>query len=800
MPPVIGAFSVERLLGRGGMGLVYLAHQAGLSRPVALKVLDPVYSADAEFAARFRNEARILGQLDSLHIVGIHDYGEADGLLYLAMQYVAGGDLGDFVRRNGRLSVSAALAVFSQIMEALRDAHAVGVLHRDVKPSNVLLRADQEEPFVYLADFGIAHEDDTDGLTQTGFVPGSLNFMAPERHLGESATVKTDVYAAACVLWVMLTGHVPFTGTGMQVISGHLSGVVPQLAGDGSDVALVNYLVRWCLAKDPSDRPTAGEVLAFLKRGTVSDVLPGLVVSRLEDQDASSICVSFDESMSKPMPKSVDSADTGSGCGQSVDLVSKEVDSTGVGTAAANEDGSTEGSNPELLSALGSGALLKEDSSDVSPAAGESGLDVKPGGMQEAVGEISVDGEMASELSGLAGLEAGLSEAATILKFARVANSDLDVSGGDTHDEVQSDGVADIESSSLERSRHRRRWLTAVIILLVMGIIGEGGWAYSYWNGSYVGVVDDINRTVVAGQADTPQQAVRGFLLALADSNAEDALKFAVNPPVDRTYLTDAVLKVSNQLRPMSKSVAAAINQDSTRGNIMVDATYWLGSLPVFDTFHIVNKNGYFFLRFVTGTITVPANSVFERINGAAMSVSSQPKNWEVFPGTYQVTIDNPLMAITDGATLLVTQIQSTVVMPTQTFGLAPGAQDVLASLAGDALTKCMAEINTMTTCGFGDVYFTDKKTGKRLDPKPNTARWVFQDDNIFFTGASFGLADQYHASAVALAAISMNLRVYYTITAGEPARWSDYTLTYAVIDFSDANNPQVTFNWVHAT
>ena len=232
LPKQIGAYTIVRELGRGGMGIVYLATQAGLKRQVALKVLDPDMATDAIFVGRFHHEAESLARVDSPHIIAIHDHGQSDQWLYLVTQYVAGGDLATYVRRQGVMDVAGALAIFNQILWGLKDAHSVGVLHRDVKPSNILLRADRDEPYVYLCDFGIA-QTDADGPTRTGFVAGSVNFMAPERHEGRPATVQSDIYSAACVLWVMLTGKMPYSGTEFQVAMGHVTGPIPQLEGDG---------------------------------------------------------------------------------------------------------------------------------------------------------------------------------------------------------------------------------------------------------------------------------------------------------------------------------------------------------------------------------------------------------------------------------------------------------------------------------------------------------------------------------------------------------------------------------------
>ena len=261
----IGAYRVEAEIGRGGMGIVYRATQLGLNRPVALKILDPRLASEETFAGRFSREAAILASLDSPHIIQIFDYGDLNGYLYLAMQYVAGGDVSQLVGRTGALPPAAAIQIFTQVLEALGDAHARGIVHRDVKPSNVLLRPGGTEPFAYLCDFGIAQTADG-GLTQPGLVAGSWAFMSPERHAGRPATQRSDLYSAACVLWAMLTSRNVYSGTDVQVAMAHLNAPVPQLPGSDPLVVELNRLFWACLAKNPDERPeTAAEVLSMAR-------------------------------------------------------------------------------------------------------------------------------------------------------------------------------------------------------------------------------------------------------------------------------------------------------------------------------------------------------------------------------------------------------------------------------------------------------------------------------------------------------------------------------------------------------
>lgn len=266
-PERIGPFTIDRELGRGGMGVVYLATQTGLHRKVAVKVLDPRLAEDPDFVARFTREAIVLASLDSAHVITIYDHGRSGDYLYLATQYVDGGDLHSYIGRRGPLPPRVALDIFGQVVGALGDAHGRGVVHRDIKPSNILLRGDRAEPYAYLCDFGIAQDLTDTQLTRTGFVAGSLAYMPPERHRGDPASMQSDLYSAGCVLWVMLTGKTPYAGTEVQMAMAHLGAAVPQLPGTGEEIAALNRLLAWTLAKDPAERPrTAAELLAATRK------------------------------------------------------------------------------------------------------------------------------------------------------------------------------------------------------------------------------------------------------------------------------------------------------------------------------------------------------------------------------------------------------------------------------------------------------------------------------------------------------------------------------------------------------
>ena len=220
-------YRLGRLLGRGAMGVVYEAEQVSLGRRVALKMISLTYAADPEFTARFHREATLQAAMDSPHIVRVFDHGEIDEVMYVSTQFVAGGDLGNRLASVGRLSVPDALQLTDQIAEALGESHGRGVLHRDVKPSNVLLRQGPEV-YAYLCDFGIARSADSD-LTSAGDVMGTYGYLAPERCQGEPATPATDQYALGCLLVAALTGHAPYTGSEFDIMRQHIEAEVPHL-------------------------------------------------------------------------------------------------------------------------------------------------------------------------------------------------------------------------------------------------------------------------------------------------------------------------------------------------------------------------------------------------------------------------------------------------------------------------------------------------------------------------------------------------------------------------------------------
>lgn len=253
---LFGRYRIEALIGSGGMGAVYLAEDPRLGRKVALKLVsragDPA-SAD-EFVRRFEREAGVLARLDSRRVIAVYDYGEEDGQPFIVTQYVAGGDLGHLLREYGPLRPALAAAICAQVADALADAHTAGVVHRDVKPANVLVRDPAAaQPEVLLCDFGVARTH-SDGLTTPGSVTGTWAYLAPECGRGEPATPASDLYALGCVLWTCLTGAPPYDGSDVEIAIAHQQQPVPQLAATTPGAAELNPVLARMLAKAPQDR------------------------------------------------------------------------------------------------------------------------------------------------------------------------------------------------------------------------------------------------------------------------------------------------------------------------------------------------------------------------------------------------------------------------------------------------------------------------------------------------------------------------------------------------------------------
>lgn len=257
-----GHYELHEVIGTGGMGQVARATDTRLGRDVALKVMHPSTAMDDEYRARFQREAAIVARLTDPHVIPIHGYGEIDGRLYLDMRLVEGRNLAQLFDR-GRLEVSRSLDLLGQIADALDSAHRAGLVHRDVKPSNILV---DPKGFAYLVDFGIAASVSQQDLTSSGQIVGSASYMAPERlHPPSRSDARSDVYSLACVLYQALTGSKPFVADEqVQLIAAHLNAPPPSLRAHRTDLPeALDRVVRSGMAKDPRQRPaTAPKLMA----------------------------------------------------------------------------------------------------------------------------------------------------------------------------------------------------------------------------------------------------------------------------------------------------------------------------------------------------------------------------------------------------------------------------------------------------------------------------------------------------------------------------------------------------------
>jgi serine/threonine-protein kinase len=255
-----GRYELRALAGSGGMAEVYLAYDRVLDRHVAIKLLRARYAEDEEFVERFRREAKSAASLVNRYIVPIFDWGEAaDGTYYIVMEYVPAGDLKDRMKSEGRLSPDAAADVALQVAEALQAAHERGIIHRDVKPRNILIAGSGH---IKVADFGIARAVASTTISQSGDILGSLNYMSPEQAEGERVGPGSDLYSLGVVLFEMLTGRVPFdVTTPADVAAGHTEGPPPLSTLNSAVPEGVNAIVMRLLATDPDIRYGSAEKL-----------------------------------------------------------------------------------------------------------------------------------------------------------------------------------------------------------------------------------------------------------------------------------------------------------------------------------------------------------------------------------------------------------------------------------------------------------------------------------------------------------------------------------------------------------
>jgi serine/threonine-protein kinase len=272
-------YRIEALIGQGGMGAVYIAEQVRLKRRVALKLLTPQLAEDEGFRERFIRESQVAAACEHPNVIPIYDASEDDGVLFIAMRFIEGSDLRSVLRLDGRLTPERTTAIVEQVGGALDAAHAQGLVHRDVKPANILI--DQAGDRVYLTDFGVAKQTAATGLTRTGFFIGTLDYAAPEQIEGKPVTPLSDVYALGCVAYECLAGEPPFVReSDGAVMYAHLMDDPPLLTERRPDLpAAVDTVIMRALAKPPEDRfATCGRLSESLRAALVEGT-PTRVVS-----------------------------------------------------------------------------------------------------------------------------------------------------------------------------------------------------------------------------------------------------------------------------------------------------------------------------------------------------------------------------------------------------------------------------------------------------------------------------------------------------------------------------------------
>ena len=260
----IDGFVIEAVAGRGGMGVVYRARQQRPDRVVALKVIAPDLAHDAAFRARFERESSIAAQIEHPNVIPVYAIGEADGVLYIAMRFVEGTDLRTLLDEQGPVAPSRAATIVDRVGRALDAAHAQGLVHRDVKPANILLADAGGRDHVYLTDFGLSrHVHATSGPTRTGAFMGTIDYVAPEQARGERVDARADVYSLGCVLFTALTGGVPFDlDNDLAKLYAHDRSPAPSVLERNPDLseAFETVLAR-ALEKQPDERyQSAGDL------------------------------------------------------------------------------------------------------------------------------------------------------------------------------------------------------------------------------------------------------------------------------------------------------------------------------------------------------------------------------------------------------------------------------------------------------------------------------------------------------------------------------------------------------------
>jgi serine/threonine-protein kinase len=270
----LGHYRIDGVLGKGGMSVMYKATDIRLGRKVALKVIAEHLTEDPEFRERFVDEARNTSAIDHANVVPLYDFGEVDGLLYIAMRLVDGSDLASLIK-DGPLVPDRALALLNQVAEALDNLHERGLVHLDVKPANVLVTSrESTAEHIYVADFGLTRRGATGHRTRGGDFLGSPTYAAPEHLRGEPVDGRTDAYSLTCVLFACLSGRPPFQGPVPEVIQGHLNRDVPALTDYvGNLPPAIDDVIRRGMSKSPTNRyASCRELIAAARKALTQPV------------------------------------------------------------------------------------------------------------------------------------------------------------------------------------------------------------------------------------------------------------------------------------------------------------------------------------------------------------------------------------------------------------------------------------------------------------------------------------------------------------------------------------------------
>jgi serine/threonine protein kinase len=298
-------YRIEAMLGKGGMGVVYRARHLGLDRAVALKLLPEGLTEDSSFRARFERESRLAAAMEHPNIVPIYEAGEHDQLLYIVMRYVPGSDLKQIIERERRLPVDRALALMAQAASALDAAHSKDLVHRDVKPHNMLVAPETgwSQEHLYLTDFGLAKKTSSSAaITATGSFMGTVFYVAPEqiegtRHVGP----QVDVYSLGCVFYECLTGAVPFDGdSDMAIVGAHLNRPPPKVSENAGLPPAIDEVIATAMAKDPAERYPLCTTMVADARAALADA--GWEVDTLNGIKDSSPGSSRGDTLTAPAP------------------------------------------------------------------------------------------------------------------------------------------------------------------------------------------------------------------------------------------------------------------------------------------------------------------------------------------------------------------------------------------------------------------------------------------------------------------------------------------------------------------